>query len=45
MMRVHFYLEQTCTAVEPASSTMFVYILVVVVVVVEQDDESEYAKA
>ena len=44
MMRVHFYLEQTCTAVEPASSTMFVYILVVVVVV-EQEDESEYAKA
>ena len=43
MMRVHFYLEQTCTAVEPASSTMFVYILVVVVV--EQEDESEYAKA
>ena len=42
MMRVHFYLEQTCTAVEPASSTMFVYILVVVV---EQEDESEYAKA
>ena len=43
MMRVHFYLEQTCTAVEPASPTMFVYILVVVVV--EQEDESEYAKA
>ena len=44
MMRVHFYLEQTCTAVEPASSTMFVYILVVVVAE-HQEDESEYAKA